>query len=195
MKRQEQKFFLNFEEISSILSFFNATMVHPVRTVNSIYFDTDNHRFYHEGEEGSVPREKYRFRWYGDSSKIRNKGQIEIKKTFDNYKTKESVGIRFNNFSQVKSAINSKCNDYLYPICQVSYERLYYANKSGLRFTYDYNIQFKNFLQNNFLKSHNNIFEVKYENINNSLFPSLLGDKMTRFSKYNEALATLFEMS
>ena len=62
MKRQEQKFFLNFEEISSILCAFNATMVHPVRTVNSIYFDTDNQTIYREGEEGSFTREKYRFR-------------------------------------------------------------------------------------------------------------------------------------
>jgi hypothetical protein len=129
------------------------------------------------------------------SLKIANSGQVEIKKTFDNYKTKESEGIKFKNFSEVKSAINAKCEDYLYPICQVSYERLYYANKSGLRFTYDYNIQFKNLSQNNFIKSHNNIFEVKYENINDSLFSSLLGDKMTRFSKYNEALSILFEIS
>jgi len=168
MKRQEQKFFLNFEEIASILSTYNATMVYPIRTVNSIYFDTDNYSFFHEGEEGSVPRKKYRFRWYGDSLKIGNKGQIEIKKTFDNYKTKESVDIKFNNFSEIKSAINTKSEDYLYPICQVSYERLYYANTLGLRFTYDYNIRFKNSTQNNFIKSQNNIFEVKYENINNS---------------------------
>lgn len=195
MRRQEQKFFLSFDQISLILRENDATMVHPSRTVNSIYFDTNDFKYYHEGEEGSVPREKYRYRWYGDSLKISKKGQIEIKKTFDNYKTKESFSIKFKNFSEITLEIIKHCEDNVSPICQVSYERLYYANSSGYRFTYDYNIQFKNLVHGCFIKSPNNIFEIKYENIDSSFFTSLLGDKMTRFSKYNEALSKLFEIN
>ena len=195
MKRQEQKFFLSFEEISKVLCTYNAHMVHPSRIVNSIYFDTTDFKFYHEGEEGSVPREKYRFRWYGSPINISKKGQVEVKKTFDNFKTKESYEKEFKNFSEIQLAIINYCDNHIIPICQVSYERLYFANLNGLRFTYDYNIQFKNLNDTSFIRSPNNIFEIKYEDINSSYFSSLLGDKMTRFSKYHEAVSNLFEIS
>ena len=60
IKRQEQKFFLNFDEIRDLLAQFNAFIAYPNRQINSIYYDTHNMSLYSDGEEGLVPREKYR---------------------------------------------------------------------------------------------------------------------------------------
>lgn len=92
MFRQEEKFFLNNKNLSYILNYFKAYPTHPIRKVNSIYFDTTNLETFNDGEEGVVPRKKFRFRWYGNSNTIsQNLGSIEIKTTYEHFKEKNTL--------------------------------------------------------------------------------------------------------
>ena len=191
MQRQEQKFFLNLKEQISLLSKFKATVVYPTRRINSIYFDDLKMSCFINSEEGIIPRSKYRFRWYGNSFKIDNKGIIEIKKTFSNFKTKKSFNFNFNNLEDLSNAMRAKFNKNLIDICQVSYDRIYYANNDGVRFTYDFNIFYRSLKTNAIMKSKNTVFEIKYEGDDRGYFSSYFGDRMTRFSKYNEAVLKL----
>ena len=50
----------------------------PDRKINSIYFDTDDLDYFKDGEEGTTPRIKVRYRWY-DNDRFFN-GYVEIKK-------------------------------------------------------------------------------------------------------------------
>ena len=38
--------------------------LYPSRTINSVYFDTNDLRLFFESEEGLLPRKKLRIRWY-----------------------------------------------------------------------------------------------------------------------------------
>ena len=61
------------------------------RQINSYYFDTPFLKDFIDSEEGTVPRKKLRFRWYGKKkTKI---GNFEIKITDDLVRKKEKIKI------------------------------------------------------------------------------------------------------
>ena len=193
MKRQEEKFFLQESELPSLLSKFSLFNEHPMRQINSIYYDNKNFDAFNDSEEGIVPRSKYRYRWYGDKKKILNNGHIEIKKTFEFHKEKSVKAFKFKKISEIKNYFSGLCSQEFIPICQVSYQRIYYRNFNGLRFTYDFNITIKRPNLNLFKPINEKIFEIKYpSDMPNDLFSSMLGDKKTRFSKYNKAVLELY---
>ena len=69
---------------SNILDHLNAlkkkklSKSFPDRKINSIYFDTHNLDYFIDGEEGTTPRIKVRYRWY-DNVGFYN-GYVELKK-------------------------------------------------------------------------------------------------------------------
>jgi hypothetical protein len=193
IKRQEEKFFLDQVELSNILIRFDASPTYPSRSVNSLYFDCSNFVSFHESEEGVVPRRKYRFRWYGESNyQFGTPGAIEVKETCEQYRLKETLRAKPSSIASMQRLFREKCINYLFPVCQISYTRAYFANISGLRFTYDFDIKARQQGSNSFLKIPSNIFEVKYTSqINRQIFSALTGDRKTRFSKYNEAVQRL----
>ena len=89
--RQETKFIGSYQYLKSLISSKKIERHHESRIVNSIYYDNKDFESFIDSEEGSVPRKKYRLRWYGDSFFDKNKinGQFEIKSTFDTYREKE----------------------------------------------------------------------------------------------------------
>ncbi len=191
MYRQEEKFFFNIENLSYILNYFKAFPINPIRRVNSIYFDTSDLETFNDGEEGVVPRKKFRFRWYGNSNTIsQNLGSIEIKTTYEHFKEKNTITKK--KILEAKKYFATLLNVKLFPICQISYDRAYYLNDENYRFTFDYNIQFKKVGGAIFHKINQNIFEVKYSSMqSHNITISNLADKKTRFSKYNEAILKL----
>ena len=66
MKRQEQKYLINALEFSRVLKKFKLFKKYKSRFINSIYFDDQNFKNFFDGEEGTVPRKKIRFRFYGN---------------------------------------------------------------------------------------------------------------------------------
>ena len=81
--RVEFKYKSNYLELRKIIINLRMTKTYSDRVINSIYFDDYKKTNYVDSMEGTVPRQKIRFRWYG-SKNINDlpKGTIEIKKTF-----------------------------------------------------------------------------------------------------------------
>lgn len=193
MNRQEEKFIINLPELNNILKFFNAYPIYKVRSINSLYFDTEDFQSFTDGEEGLVPRLKYRYRWYGNKNTMPNSGSIEIKETLENYRNKKVFAFQIKNISDISLFLSSKFKRSFYPMSQVSYQRLYFENLTGHRFTFDFDINVKRHGEFNFYKVANTIFEIKYpSNHLDPKYSALLGDKKTRYSKYNESILKLF---
>ena len=192
MKRQEEKYFIDQRELSLILAEFSMFVAYPARQINSIYFDTPSYDSFSDSEEGVVPRSKFRYRWYGDKNEIGERGALEIKTTNDHHREKTSNSFSPKDYADLMTCFRDETSENLFPVCQVSYERLYFENLTGLRFTYDFSIKARIPAGINFQRIAKTVLEVKYHSSEAcSDFSSLLGDRKTRFSKYNEAVLTL----
>jgi hypothetical protein len=141
MSRQEYKFLINNnKEINWIKKKFGLKKKYISRKINSYYFDTVDLSDYIDSEEGTVPRKKVRFRWYG--KKFSKKGNFEIKRTLDIKRTKEKYQIS-NYTSEIKSYLKMFNRNYT-PTVKISYDREYYFSKKyGADFTFDTNIFFE----------------------------------------------------
>ena len=67
--RKERKFRLSHSDFLKLkVSLFKKGMkeLHDERVVSSLYFDTLGLFFYKASEEGTLPRRKFRVRWYND---------------------------------------------------------------------------------------------------------------------------------
>lgn len=148
---------------------------------------------FNDSEEGIVPRKKFRLRWYGNTSFIPKYSFLEVKTTYDNYKTKEVKNFKFESIKKVLDYFNLVYKANLNPMCVVSYQRIYYKNIFNERFTYDYNLEYKDIKSTVSVKSKDTIFEIKFNSNDLKKFSSVIGDKMIRFSKYNDAILKLKE--
>lgn len=196
MKRQEQKILLNSNEISKVLRKYHLFRSFNSRQINSIYFDDIDFNNFYDGEEGTVPRKKVRFRWYGNYKKINFNdpfsGKIEIKETLQNFRLKKKIQVEAKNFYFLEKIIKKLFNKNFKGVCMVTYLRHYYENKK-LRFTYDENIKCNNLKSLSFYSIKNNIVEAKFNDSNVYNFNSVFGDKVTRFSKYSLAISKLYK--
>ena len=192
--RQEEKYILRSNEIAHFLSIFNAVRQYPSRTINSIYYDTKNLSNYWASEEGVVSRVKYRYRWYGNMNKVCFNGSFEEKKTFDKYKTKKIIKNNIKSLKEIDYSINKIFNGNFFKFVQVTYDRDYFISScNNIRFTLDRNIKIKHPNSPNFLLLPEKIFEIKYmKSFSNDKFINFLGNSLTRYSKYNEAINKLY---
>ena len=191
--RQEQKAIMNESEVARFLHWRGASRQHDERVVNSIYFDDAGFNSYHDSEEGSVTRHKYRFRWYGDPNRPCEKGALEIKSTFAHHKEKTSKEI--DDFVVMAQAPYKWFEaDGLRPVCVVSYKRKYFSNHSGERFTFDFDIRCSSVNRPNWFKMRENVLELKYEGLNNGYYASILGERLSRYSKYAEAMNIIYNL-
>ena len=198
-KRQEFKFTLDKKSFLSLAKDKKLRKIYPTRTVNSIYFDTINFNFFHDSEEGTVPRKKVRVRYYDlDYNNI----SIENKFSKNYYRSKFSKKINFDDLSN--SLVNKYSNSVsLIPTVKISYIRNYYISELG-RITLDSNIKCcrANFLirsiidnkvlKNKILKS-KLVLELKTNNnCTKKKAIQFLGIRDIRVSKYSEAMKQLY---
>jgi hypothetical protein len=193
MNRQEYKFLINRSELNVLKKILKLKKKYKSRRINSYYFDTLFLRDYVDSEEGTVPRKKIRFRWYG--KKKMNNGNFEIKITEDLVRKKEKINIE--NFNlQIKEMLKKFRSKY-HPIIKVSYDRDYFISKiSNLDMNYDTNITYeklnKNYKKVSKIYDLNNIFEIKDNlRISPDTFLKYVSHKRTRFSKYSEGIKKL----
>ena len=88
--RKEYKYKLNYSELAickAQLMQLGMKQLYPPRTVNSIYLDTPDYKMVQESDEGIVPREKHRIRWYEKEMRF----QYEIKTSALEGRFKNSV--------------------------------------------------------------------------------------------------------
>tara|TARA_Y100000741_G_scaffold352847_1_gene325375 strand:- start:296 stop:886 length:591 start_codon:yes stop_codon:yes gene_type:complete len=193
MKRQEYKFLLNRFELNILKKKLKLRKKYKTRRINSYYFDTIFLKDFVDSEEGTVPRKKLRFRWYG--KKQSNIGNFEIKITEDLIRKKEKIKIE--NFDLEIKNILKKFKTNYYPIIKVSYNRDYFkSNVSNLDMNYDTNIIYerlnKNYKKTSKIYDFKNIFEVKDNlNISPDNFLKYINHKRIRFSKYSEGIKKL----
>ena len=198
LQRNELKFALSNKDLLFFKKKFTLYKTFPQRKIFSIYFDTFHLKDFNDSEEGSVPRKKIRIRFYDLSSKDFNKtsilnGNLEVKKTFDSYRSKQKIAIKGNLLNSIRIACNHGMTKR-HPVCAISYTRNYYKYIDGTSLTVDKNIKYfsiKDSLPKKYSFIENNcIIEMKIENItyNNSLHSDYLDTFRIRFSKYCEAI-------
>ena len=193
MIRQEYKFLINRTHFEKIKSKLILIKKYNKRIVNSYYYDTVNLDDFIDSEEGTVPRKKIRFRWYGNK-KVKQ-GNFEIKETFDLKRKKTKLKI--NNFDTDISNILDKYKKNYQPILKISYDReYYYSNLLRLDITYDANISYerinKNYMKMSKFKETSNILEIKTAvSYDPNFFLSILGNKIVKNSKYCVAINKL----
>jgi len=157
--------------------------LYPKRKINSIYFDTQNLKMFHESEEGVLPRKKIRFRWYANQS-ICNK-EIKISSIEGRYKIicpKNLLNVsslKFHRFFE---------KDYgmLTPKLNISYKREYFLYKD-LRITFDTDIEYENIKSISSLKFKDDEFvvEVKTDkSTSEDYIEKFINIQTSRFSKY-----------
>ena len=192
--RNEIKFKGTYEQLRKILSRESAAHTFPKRTINSIYFDSLTLEDFQDSEEGTVPREKLRFRWYGkDRFEGIGTGNLETKRTLSNHREKSSIsvkGLRQRDILELASDLRGKP---LFPIVVVQYQRQYFQNGQRYRFTLDSRIVYsklsKNFSYLNKKIDYSNILELKIgPATDTSIAVKRYADLHTRFSKYCEAV-------
>lgn len=95
--RYEKKMVFNALRLGEVRSWVYShsdafRVAYPPRQVNNIYFDTPERSLMTDHANGIANREKFRFRWYGESWHVRE-GQIEIKKKIGRlgYKTTQPI--------------------------------------------------------------------------------------------------------
>ena len=182
--RYEIKFVLNeleFLEIKYFIKYINSFESFPIRTVNSLYYETYDYSSIKDNLSGISNRKKLRLRWYekniNPKLEIKNKfSRIGNKKTFsldflklediENIKVRELNKLIFNHLK------NNHTEKFLFnqfiPVLKVFYEREYYETINGVRITVDKNINFSqvspnqkiNFYKN--IKFNKRVMELKF---------------------------------
>tara|TARA_Y100001970_G_scaffold5981_1_gene6780 strand:+ start:53360 stop:53968 length:609 start_codon:yes stop_codon:yes gene_type:complete len=185
IKRYEIKFIFTKNNENYFDKIKNLKKIFPDRVVESIYYDTNQFKFFSLSEEGITPRIKVRIRGYNNGF-LNN---LEIKKT-NNYDREKIVIKNFENsfVNFYKSLKKIGIDETLHEKLRVKYDRSYYHLKNIGRITYDKNIQFslpgKN--KSSPISIDNTVMEVK---VNSVFFDKVevekkVGFKESRFSKY-----------
>lgn len=220
--RYERKFCLSRWKYDDIkFKILNDTLrfkpIFKPRVVNSVYFDTNQFKFFWQNIDGEKLRKKYRFRWYGNYQTLDNQQfNFEIKSRNGLLVNKESIPIKLENptIEHIKTNYDfflklflSKENDLIstyekndkYPWVHVYYNREYFISQDkNIRITIDNDITYKNLQYLNkgtsTFKEENIVVECKYQSgIDNriSTLVSRLGISLGKNSKYQNAISKL----
>ncbi len=190
--RTEEKLKINsskFFELENWIINNGGYKLYPTRIINSIYFDNNEYKMFHNSMEGITPRKKIRLRTYNTKNFFKSdiKIQKEIKITSAEGRFKISHEFT-NNIDKIFLGIYDKDYGFCYPVLNVLYERDYYKIKN-VRLTVDKNITYKKFIDKNISNLYTNdsfnVAEIKqssskFSNIFNKNFPF----DRSRFSKY-----------
>ncbi len=178
------------------------------RTINNLYFDTNNLDAYKDNVYGHSSRIKTRFRWYGDF-KQKNFGNLEFKFKRNIYGWKERYKIEKLSLVNNKdlNSIKTTINNYIpfraktffsknnIPQIVNQYEREYFiSNNNKFRITIDKNMKIFNQRNTNLLNLKKEsiiqnyiILEVKFGRSSYSKIKDILHDipiRASRNSKY-----------
>ena len=177
------------------------------RLVNSIYYDNEDKKFFHENINGISERIKTRLRWYDDMFNV----QLELKKKSNmiSWKQTFSAGL-FKSFSELQnfyknkesiSKVSNLSGFLVKPKLLVRYIREYWESScQNFRATVDTNIEYKNIksinLKSKGLDSDFNVLEFKYLSYKDSDFRAMINKtnfpfRMSKHSKYVSAVINL----
>lgn len=209
IQRVELKYFLNQNDVNNFYHKLYRTPFSFIddyedRKVNSFYFDTHDLDQLKNSTSGSNHKEKFRYRYYGNSEEqllgqweIKQKtGLVTEKTTFQELVNFNQLinHIKYHNFSKIQN-INNLLIKYPRLVKLISYKRKYFISSifgNQFRATLDYEITSSSFpnLQSE-EKSKNNFLIIELK-INKELYDNLKIDNFLNlsrigFSKYVEA--------
>lgn len=194
--RNEVKFIAPYSKLINFINNFGFKKIFETRKVNSIYYDDVELSYFSASEEGTVPRKKVRFRWYGD--KFKGYGNLEIKQTYDLHRSKDKISLKsITNLKNIEFDVNKQSNKILNPVLKVCYIRDYfYCKNKRINITLDKNIYYyklnKYYDEISMVKDHNSILEIKFEkNQDHYHYSGYLNNYRVRNSKYCEAIKKL----
>ncbi len=198
------------KRVSSVLALDSHTGEKGCYSIRSIYFDDMYNTCYHENEDGTDPREKFRIRIYNCSSA---RISLELKQKENGKTLKHSCPISKEDCETIMNGnIPEITNESPYllkklyskmqysglkPVCIVAYERVPYVYKIGnVRVTFDRNIRSSSDIKGFFsektafrpvMARNVNMMEVKFDELLPDYISSLLQTTLLRqssFSKY-----------
>jgi len=209
IKRVELKYFLNQNQVNDFYHKLYRTPFSFIddfedRKINSLYFDTHDLEQLTNSTSGSNHKEKFRYRYYGNSEgRLHGQWEIKQKTGLVTEKTTFQETLNFNqltnhikehSFSKIQT-INNLLMKYPRIVKLISYKRKYFISSifgNQFRATLDYdvtssmipNLQYEKNSKNKFLIIELKIHKALYDNlkIDNFLNLSRIG-----FSKYVEA--------
>ena len=194
--RKEIKFKLSLSEqfeIKKKLLSQGMNTIHPIRKVNSYYFDNKDYRLFDDSEEGVLPRKKVRIRWYNNEKDFRK--ETKISSIEGRFKHVEKLSSVKNN--EVKCFLSNEADSgLLYPIMLVNYEREY-LKIDNLRITFDKNINylFSKFKSEISRSDQETVMEVKVPiECSDDYIKKFINIPTSRFSKYSRGLLYLKEI-
>tara|TARA_B100001250_G_scaffold412260_1_gene443011 strand:+ start:1455 stop:2051 length:597 start_codon:yes stop_codon:yes gene_type:complete len=162
-------------------------ILYPARQVNSCYFDTKDLRFFHDSDEGILPRKKVRIRHYNydniytKETKITSEeGRFKKTKPFEKDISKLNYSLTLNDLSV----------GIIYPSLIVSYYREYFLFEK-LRITFDSLIRYKNLLSHIPWTERDPecVIEIKTSiEIDDDFIFNVINMPFSRFSKYCRGL-------
>lgn len=192
-KRHEIKFVINSKEKSKFIIKNNLSILFPDRIVESIYFDTNDLKFFNLSEEGVTPRKKVRIRGY-NNGELKN---LEIKMTNNHHREKIVFkNFKFDNHDLHKNLKKIGIGETVKEKIRVKYLRSYYFLQGVGRITIDRNIEFLSPNRNyhNPKKTNEMIMEVKIQNnkFDKNSIEKIINLKESRFSKYCTGINCLY---
>ena len=195
-KRYEIKFKISPKEKEFFINKNNLVKIFPDRIIESIYFDTNDLKFFNLSEEGVTPRLKIRARGYNNN----DFDNLEIKMT-ENYHREKIVinNFKYNNFDLHANLKKLGINNIVAEKIRVKYLRSYYEYRDLGRITIDRNIEFlyPSIEFHNSKKISDIILEVKIQrdNVDKNIIEKIINLKETRFSKYCIGIKCLREIN
>jgi hypothetical protein len=183
--RKEKKLNVSVAEMNLLkneLSQRGLTKLYESRTITSVYFDTKDLQMYYESEEGVLPREKIRIRWY-DNNQSKFLLERKISSLEGRYKTSKKITPQDRAFLY-QSGIHSHNYGHLHGVMQVRYDRSYFTYKN-VRVTFDENIIYQSVKSAVKIRDTECVMEVKAPHeYTDDDFLAQFGISERRFSKY-----------
>ena len=206
--RIEEKLLINNPDKFLEVNKKKLKSLYPKRQIVSIYYDDKNFKSYVDSEEGVLPREKNRIRFYRDIKQYFSLGlalndlasdEFNIERKTTNFHSKRKKTKKIYN-SQIPLTMLDSNNFIINPISAVIYERSYFMFSDGIRVTLDKNLQFAKINKllkiKNIITTNDKILELKLEddkrhnyNIRNNLNINTL-----RYSKYCKSIELLYNI-
>lgn len=184
----------DYPKVIAWLRMNRFSVLHPMRTVNSIYFDNHQMQMLFDAQEGITPRRKLRIRYYGQ----KNLDSIER----ISLETKESSASgrskSINTIVNAKEALSMGIYDRKYGLCnpvvKISYVREYFKYKDW-RVTVDRDITYER-LDNSHLRisaiDPSFVLEIKTStDQDKNLLRNFFSFPRSKFSKYERAFEHL----
>jgi hypothetical protein len=189
--RKEIKFKLTQSEIALVqknLAIKGMRELYASRIVNSCYFDNKEMSFFHDSEEGVLPRKKVRIRWYNSFQKY--KKETKISSIEGRFKLSEDI-FQIKNIEDIfTTSFFDPSYGKLSPKLIVNYKRQYYK-LDKLRITLDTEINYMHILSNFIkkIKDDECIMEIKAPiDCHDDYIQKIINYQNTRFSKYSRGL-------